>query len=308
MELRRLGRTDLDVSVVSLGTAELSGAYGIVGDGRHLPPSDEEAALLLNGAIDRGINFLDTARLYGPSEKTIGRTLQGRRAEVVLATKVHVSDVGEARSQIDRAVETSLRCLRTDWIDLLYLHNATTSQLQDQEVREALVKQKETGKVRHVGATIYSHEEGSVAVDSDLFEVIQFPYNILAADSWIGFLNSAGRARIGLVARSVLLKGVLTPRSAHLPVSLRRLDQTVGELCDAFSITREELPKLAIRFALSSASVSSAVIGAARFQEMVIAAEAAALGPLSPHDMNKLKSIDVPQDLLDPSGWPEDVL
>lgn len=117
MRYRTLGATGIEVSVQCLGTM----MFGQIGN-----PDDDECARMIDRALDRGINFIDTADMYsaGESEEIVGRALRGRRDEVVLATKVHFqmgegkNRSGNSRRWIIRACEESLQRLQTDWIDL----------------------------------------------------------------------------------------------------------------------------------------------------------------------------------------------
>src|SRR5262245_44496662 len=111
---RRLGRTGLEVSEISLGTVEIGMAYGI----EAAKPSESEAAALLTEALDLGANLLDTARAYGDAEGIIGRHLVDRRDEYVLLSKVPVGK----RDIVQTTVEQSLRQLRTDHIDIMLVH------------------------------------------------------------------------------------------------------------------------------------------------------------------------------------------
>ena len=126
MNYRRLGRTNLQVSEISLGTVELGMDYGIPMQGDHLQPSEAEATRTLNCALDLGINLIDTAQAYGESEAIIGRALKSRRNEYILATKIAgLSWEGytgvEFREQVEASITESLRTLQTDTIDLLYI-------------------------------------------------------------------------------------------------------------------------------------------------------------------------------------------
>ncbi|HIG26897.1 MAG TPA: aldo/keto reductase [Verrucomicrobiales bacterium] len=117
MNYRRLGRANLQVSEVSLGTVELEMDYGIPVQGEQRRPSESEAVKLLNAAVDRGINFIDTARVYGESEAIVGRALKSRRNEIILATKVdHTRQerdtVGALRKRVETSVADSLRDFR----------------------------------------------------------------------------------------------------------------------------------------------------------------------------------------------------
>ncbi|HIL69018.1 MAG TPA: aldo/keto reductase, partial [Verrucomicrobia bacterium] len=108
MNYRRLGRANLQVSEVSLGTVELEMDYGIPVQGEQRRPSESEAVKLLNAAVDRGINFIDTARVYGESEAIVGRALKSRRNEIILATKVdHTRQERDTVGALRKRVETS---------------------------------------------------------------------------------------------------------------------------------------------------------------------------------------------------------
>src|SRR5690242_16400292 len=126
--MRVLGRTGLHVSEISLGTVEIGMDYGIDGARR---PSEADACRLLHGALDLGINFIDTARAYGDSEAIIGRALHGRRNDVVLVSKVQVAD----RAAMFASVSESLRQLKTDYLDVLMLHSAPLAVVDDQDIR-----------------------------------------------------------------------------------------------------------------------------------------------------------------------------
>ncbi|MFH1569603.1 MAG: aldo/keto reductase, partial [Gemmatimonadota bacterium] len=151
MEYRTLGRTGVQVSQLCLGCMSF---------GRRT--EDGEALRMIDRALDQGVNFLDTANVYngGRSEEVVGRALEGKRDRVVLATKVHgrmgdgPNDAGNSRYHIARQVEASLRRLRTDRIDLYYLHRPDPSTALEEELRamDDLVRQ---GKVLYAGTSHY---------------------------------------------------------------------------------------------------------------------------------------------------------
>src|SRR5262249_43984162 len=118
MRYRPLGRTGLEVSVISLGTVEIGMDYGISTNGTAHRPTRREAELLLHKALDLGINFIDTARAYGEAEEIIGRALRGTRRDFVLATKV----LPRERSEIIACIKESLR--RLGPIDIMMIHSA----------------------------------------------------------------------------------------------------------------------------------------------------------------------------------------
>src|SRR5271156_4363829 len=150
---RKLGRQGLEVSMIGLGCMGMSQSYG--------PADEAESVATLHRALDLGCNFLDTAEVYGPftNEELLGRALQGRRAEVVIATKFGFrleggKQVGSERDSrpehIREAVEGSLRRLRTDHIDLLYQHRIDPA-VPIEEVAGAVGELVKTGKVRFFG-------------------------------------------------------------------------------------------------------------------------------------------------------------
>jgi len=169
MQRRKLGKTGLEVAALGFGAIKL-------------PDVDEdEAARALNRALDLGIDFVDTARNYGDSERKIGRALEHRRAEYILATKTVARDADGLR----RDLETSLRELQTDHIDLYQLHSVSSAETWERVMapRGALagVRQaQQEGLVRHAGVTMHrAVHEMELAIRSGEFETIMVCYNPL---------------------------------------------------------------------------------------------------------------------------------
>jgi len=167
LERRRLGKTGLEVTVLGLGAIKFP----------HI--SAQEAAAAVDRALDLGVNFIDTARGYGDSEEKIGPALSRRRDRVYIATKTGRRSGNEAMAEL----ETSLRNLRTDCIDLYQAHWVCNHEALDQVLapggaREAFQKAKEQGKIRHYGITMHRHH-GAIrrAIECDLFETIMLAYN-----------------------------------------------------------------------------------------------------------------------------------
>ena len=156
MNYRRLGRTNLQVSEISLGTVELGMDYGIPAQGAHRRPSGADAARLLNRALDLGVNLIDTAQAYGESEVIIGQALKSRRDEYILATKIGSLSwegyTGAAlRKRVEASITESLGALQTDIIDLLYIHNATPELIQQGEIVEIMERVRQAGHARFIG-------------------------------------------------------------------------------------------------------------------------------------------------------------
>ncbi len=311
MKRRRLGRTGLDVSEISLGTVELGLPYGIPEAGRLLQPDEAAAARLLNKALDLGINFIDTARLYGSAEEVIGRALRGRRPEYFLASKVpnfvdeHLT--GHAlRERIFASVEESLRVLQTDVIDVMLIHSAPVEVILRGEIISALEDLKRKGHVRWLGASVYGEQAALAAIADGRCDCLQIAYNLLDRRPEKQILARACAAGVGIVARSVLLKGALTRRYPYLPESLAALRQAVEQAMALEGTGPDGLVELAYRFVLSQQPPDTALAGASSVAELEQAVAAAARGPLAHDLVTQIAGISIKQEsLLDPFNWPE---
>ena len=309
MNYRRLGRTDLQVSEISLGTVELGMDYGIPVRGEHRQPSEAEATHLLNRALDLGINLIDTARAYGESEAIIGRALKSRRNEYVLATKIgSLSWEGYTSKKLRERVETSitelLRTLQTDIIDLLYIHNATSELIQCGEIVEIMQRAQQVGYVRFIGTTTYGEAAPLAALTDGRFDCVQVAYNLLDRQFEERVLPLAKENDVGVVIRSVLLKGALTYRYAHLPEELRELREAVERVNSLCSAQGNNLPELAYRYVLAHPAVSTALVGTGRTHELQETVSFAGGGVISPELLDDLREIVVSPDQLNPGTWP----
>src|SRR3984893_14333845 len=151
-----LGRTGLHVSQLALGTAAFGlENYGIHEPGEQARLSTDEEIGLVRAAVDKGINFCDTARGYGESEAVLGRGL-ANCPSCIIATKVGIAEATTGRAALTRAVmdsvETSLRELRRDVLDIVQIHNATQDILERGEILDVLEHAREVGKLKFVGA------------------------------------------------------------------------------------------------------------------------------------------------------------
>lgn len=308
MKLRQLGSTDLFASEIALGTAELGLDYGIPAHGQHFRPVEGDAIRLLHEALDLGINFVDTARVYGNSEAIIGKGLIHRRADYILATKLvplAACDLGNPilGSRIRQSIETSLRTLKTDYIDLLLVHSASLEVIRrSSELLEALRKMQRKGYVRYVGASVYE-EAGGEALERGGFDCLQIAYSALDRAAEETILPSAQKKGIGIVARSVLLKGALTSRRGDLPEELSELKAAADSLEQLATAAGMLLPEMAFRYILSSDVI--ALCGTAHSKELHSAVEAANHGPLDPSLMEEIRKINVSdRRLLNPGNWP----
>ena len=160
-----LGRTGLEISRTGFGALPIQRV------------SFEEADRLLNHALDGGITYIDTARAYTDSEEKIGRAIAHRRGEYVLATKTGAKDA----AGFQRDLETSLRLLKTDVIDVYQFHNPGFVPVPGgaDGLYDAALKAREAGKIRCISITNHSLERAFEAVHSGLYDTLQYPFNHL---------------------------------------------------------------------------------------------------------------------------------
>ena len=246
MEYVTLGKTGLKVSRMGLGGIPIQRVGAA------------EAKALIDAVEAAGVNYIDTARGYSVSEELLGQALEGRRDKFVLATKTMSRD----KQGMAQDIETSLKNLRTDYIDLYQIHNPTVQQLEQVNAPggalEALMEAKAAGKVRHLGITAHVPEVFRKALELDWVETVMFPYNIVesqgtemmerAREKNVGFINMkslAGGAiedaRLALRFASsnpnvtVVLPGMYTPEEVA---------ENAAAVADTSPLTEEELARV----------------------------------------------------------------
>jgi len=291
MQHRPLGRTGVSVSQFCLGTM-MFGSWG--------NPDHDESIRIIHAALDAGINFIDTADVYGAgeSEEIVGKALAGRRDDVVLATKFHnpmgedLNQRGNSRRWIMRAVEDSLRRLGTDWIDVYQVHRPDPS-TDVEETLSALTDLVRQGKVRYIGSSTFPASqivEAQVAArDRNLerFVTEQPPYSILVRGVEADVLPTCARHGIAVMCYSPLAGGWLSgrwrkdtgqqesSRAGRLPerfdlsnpYNQRKLDavEELAHLADQAGLT---LIQLAIAFATSHPAITSPLIGPRTMEQL----------------------------------------
>jgi aryl-alcohol dehydrogenase-like predicted oxidoreductase len=213
---RALGRTGWKVSEVSFGAWAIGGAWGTV--------SDSESKAALHKAIDCGVNFIDTADVYGDgrSERLIGEVRRERKEEIVVATKAgrrlnpHTT-AGYNAANLAGYVEDSLRNLGTGCLDLLQLHCPPTEVYYRPEVFGILDGMVKAGKIRHYGVSVETVEEALKAIEFPNVQTVQIIFNCFRHRPAELFFPEAKRRGVGILARvplaSGLLSGKLTPAS-----------------------------------------------------------------------------------------------
>jgi len=310
MEFRRLGRTGLKVSEIGLGAVELGLKYGIPNEQGLRKPSRNEAAQVLNQALDSGINFIDTARAYGVSEEIIGWALRSRRKEYILASKVSCRGYesegnGSLRTHVASSVRQSLQALQTDVIDLMQLHSVSAEDIRRGELADILQDLQVAGSIRFLGATTYGEEVALAALEDGRYDCVQIAYNMLDREAETRILPLAQSKDIGVVIRSVLLKGALTHRYCHLPAELEELKSAVERILAIVATGSWSLPEFAYRFVLAHPAVSTVLVGTAFVEELKAVIDYGTRGPLSAQLQAQVRQVAIEdRKQLNPGNWP----
>jgi aryl-alcohol dehydrogenase-like predicted oxidoreductase len=300
---RPLGKSGLSVSTLALGTVSLGVDYGIEAPGSFGRPDENEAARLLLRAADAGINLFDTAPAYGASESLLGKTLSGK-TECLFATKVSVPENdARVRPLIHESLEKSLRHLRRETLDIVQIHNATVPMLARGEAVEALLAAKRQGKIRLLGASVYTEEEALAVILCGVFDVLQVAYNLLDQRMARRVFPAAAGAGIALILRSAFLKGALTEKARWLPEELSDLKSAVEELKQSSGGSWEGLTALALRFCLSAPEAASVLVGARTVAELEQALKIADEGPVAREALFRSSQRSFNDGWLNPSNW-----
>ncbi|HRO46516.1 aldo/keto reductase [Agriterribacter sp.] len=268
MQRRFLGNTGIAVSEIAFGGVEIGLPYGIGVKWEEDMLPEKDAVQLLLTALDSGLNFFDTARLYGVSENIMGRAFAGRRDEIVLCTKCrHFRDKegnlpgdGELRKIIRQSLKESLKALQTDYIDLYMLHQGDMEILDRDVIAGEMEKLKAKGIVRSIGVSTYSADESKRVITHGVWNVVQLPFNLMdqRQQSLFGLAEEKG---VGIVVRSVLLKGLLSNRGTGLHPMLAPVEKHIQQYQGLLNGNLTSLPELAVKFALSFPQVSSVLVG-----------------------------------------------
>jgi len=183
LEYRTLGRTGLRVTAIGYGAMET------------------KDPAVIHRAIDYGLNYIDTARAYmgGENEYIVGKVLKARRKEVYIATKFHIGSMKDMMS----SVETSLKALQTDYIDVMQIHNLKkVEQVENEDAMEALERMKKEGKIRFKGFTTHKNQVEllKAAIKNRFYDVVLVAYNFKSPPELTEAIKEAAEAGIGIVA------------------------------------------------------------------------------------------------------------
>jgi aryl-alcohol dehydrogenase-like predicted oxidoreductase len=315
LEYRDLGETGMRVSEISLGTWAFGSEWGVV--------SDEDSYASLNRAIDLGVNFLDTADVYGDgrSERLIGRLLEDRRGEeIFVATKAgrrldpHTPE-GYDHDNLSRFVERSLENLRVEALDLLQLHCPPTEAYRQDETFEALDRLQEAGKIKNYGVSVEKVEEARMALSYPGVKTVQIIFNIFRQKPAEEFFPLAEERNIGILARVPLASGLLSGKmtadrvfsgddhrnfnregqafdrgetfaGVNFETGLRAAEELKELVPEGYT-----LAQLALRWILMHPAVSCAIPGARRPEQVEDNLAAAGMPALSDETMQRIRGI-----------------
>jgi aryl-alcohol dehydrogenase-like predicted oxidoreductase len=312
MNYRTLGRTGWKVSEISFGTWAIGGSWGTV--------DDNESLAALRQAIDSGVNFLDTADVYGDgrSERLCAQIKRERKEEIVIATKAGRRldpHTAEGYKTLTPFIERSLKNLGTDCLDLVQLHCPPTEVYYMPEVFDALDGLVEAGKIRHYGVSVERIEEALKSIEYPNVQTVQIIFNCFRQRPAGLFFEQAKKRNVGVLARVPLASGLLTGKlrrdTRFAPDDHRNFNRygeafNVGETfsgvdydkaLDAVEELRDLLPPdvsmaaFALRWILMFDAVTCAIPGGKRAEQVFENCRAADLPPLSPETMAAVQRV-----------------
>jgi aryl-alcohol dehydrogenase-like predicted oxidoreductase len=314
MQYRELGRTGWKVSTISFGAWAIGGTWGDV--------RDEESLSALHRALDLGVNFFDTADVYGDgrSERLLARLRKERSEHFYVATKAgrrldpHIA-AGYTRENLTAFVERSLRNLDVETLDLLQLHCPPTQVYYMPEVFDILDGLMSDGKLRYYGVSVEKVEEALKAIEYPHVQTVQIIFNMFRQRPVDLFFGEARRRHVGILARLPLSSGMLAGRMSRASTfqeSDHRQGNRQGEWFDrgetfsgldyetglqAVEELRAVLPEgitmaqMALRWILMFPEVTCAIPGAKRPEQAEENVAAANLPPFSDETMSKVRAI-----------------
>lgn len=295
-----------------LGTAQLGMAYGATN--RKGMPNEREAMAIIEAALESGVRDFDTACAYGESEARLGNVLDGR-SDVCIITKLapldEVSERARAAQAVRASVEASQRALRRERLDVLLLHRARHLKALDGSIWETLRSLRQEGVIGRLGVSVQCPEELALALTFRDVAHIQMPLNVF---DWRFRKPSvlkriSERPDVTIHARSALLQGLLTARSAALWPSFPGLDiphllRALAALVEVFG--RRDVADLCFAYVRAQSFVHGVVVGAETAAQVEANAALFERAPLEPDEVAFVDSFrpSLPESLLDPARWP----
>jgi len=313
MKTRELGKQGFSISEVGLGCWQFGGDFGEM--------QEETAISIMETAVNNGVNFFDTANVYGAgrSEELIGRFLKECGSPVVVATKFGRGDGvypdNYSENILLQSIEASLKRLGTDTIDLLQLHCIPTEVLRQGDVFDWLRRAKQNGLIKHFGASVETVEEGLICLEQDGLLSLQVIFNIFRQKMVNELLPQAKTRGVGIIARlplaSGLLSGKFTRDTTFVKTDHRNFNRdgasfNVGETfaglpfekgIELIDLIKEILPhdlsmaQLALRWILDHDAVSTVIPGASSSSQVKTNTDSSELERISEALHNRFRNL-----------------
>ncbi len=314
MNKRQLGKTGIEVSEISLGTWQVGGKWGDEFD-------HDNADRILNTAIDKGVNFIDTADVYGDgeSEKAVGRLVRNRSERIFVASKCgrrlnpHTNEAYTTKA-LRGFVEDSLRNMNLEQLDLIQLHCPPTEVYERPEVFELFDRLKEEGKIANMGVSVEKVDEALKAIQYPNVTTIQIIFNMFRLKPSELFFEEAKKLDIGILARVPLASGLLTGKftaqskfssgdhrnfnrdgaafdkgetfsGVDYEIGLKAVSRLQGLFSDV------PLAHLAQKWILMFDAVSCVIPGASNPEQVISNIQSSSLPELTEEDMAKVKQV-----------------
>lgn len=315
MNKRILGKTGFKISEISLGTWQVGGKWGDTF-------SHENADRILNQAIDSGINFIDTADVYGDgeSEKAVGRVVRSRKEQIFVATKCgrklspHV-DGAYQPAALRKFVEDSLKNMGLETIDLIQLHCPPTETYYRPEIFALFDELKKEGKIQYLGVSVERVEEALKAIEYDNVTTVQIIFNMFRQRPAKDFFAQAAIRNVGVIVRVPLASGLLTGKYSKATVFGKDDHRTfnrhgeafdkgetfsginyekglaaVDELKNIFPV-HADLALIALRWILMFSEVSCVIPGASRSEQVLLNLKACELPNLTLEQLQAVEKV-----------------
>ncbi len=314
MNFRTLGKSNLKISEISLGTWQVGGKWGE-------PFNAQNADEILNKAIDSGINFIDTADVYsdGESEKAVGRLVKSRSEKIYVASKCgrklnpHINESYTVEA-LRKSVEDSLTNTGLETLDLIQLHCPPTEVFYRPEIFELFNRLKEEGKIQNLGVSIEKIEEGIKAMEYPNVCSIQFIYNMFRQRPNELLFELAQKNNIGLIARVPLASGLLTGKFTKETTFEKEDHRNFNRNGEAFDkgetfsgvdyekgliaveelknvFPHSDLPQIALKWILQFPEISCVIPGASKLAQLESNLKVEELSDLKPDELEAVSLI-----------------
>lgn len=289
MEYKQLGRSELHISTIGFGCMSLS------------PSKEQEAKVLIDQAIELGVNYFDTADLYdkGKNEELLGEALKGKREKAIIATKVGNQwkedgsgwEWNPRKEYILKAVELSLQRLQTDYIDLYQLHGGTINDPIDETI-EAFELLKKQGKIRYYGISSIRPNVIREYVNRSSMISVMMQYSLADRRPEESIFSVLQENNIGVLARGSLAQGLLINKPAkeylgHSPEAI----MAAAQLLQGIAVTRQTAAQTALLFVLQQPAVTAAIVGISKREQLKEIAATANKKKLTAEEITMLQDI-----------------